>query len=144
MKSLGDFSGFAEHFDTLQILGTKKSKYLRKDNGPVLRLRRDLCRAFAQNKAGFSSDNRQSAKEFATVLNKAGFDAAGVKVKRTDVENGAKSRFEPNTTPPTNHVQAILNDLQIIYPSLDPTKILSVVVFDDALLMPALARPAPQ
>lgn len=136
IKSESDYAAFADHYDSLQALGTKKSKYLKKQQGPLNRLSRDLCRAFKQGEAGLvAAYQRLTANQFAKILNEA-----GLKVSRADVENGKRSAFQSSTTPPTAAVLEVLARLEEHLPELDRDCILSAPAQAGVLLMPALDR----
>jgi hypothetical protein len=143
MKTAADFIAIAEHLDSLQALGTKKAKYMKRDNAPIARLRRDLCRAFKHGQAGLDAYQNLSAQEFADTLNKAGMNDFGTVVKRADVENGRKTPFAPNTTPATARVIAVLNALEQVFPLLDRAVLLAAPAQDGVQLLPALGRADP-
>lgn len=143
MKKLEDFVAFAAHFDALQALGTKKSKYLRKENAPLFRLRRDICRAFKNGKAGFEQNSSTPNRQFADLLNEAGMEKFGAKVRPADVENGGRALFEPHSTPPTSQVLTVLRRLKQKFSNLDETEILAVPAQEGAQLMAALHQACP-
>jgi hypothetical protein len=118
LKNLDNFAEFADYFDMVSSLTPGKQAYLRKVNGDLNRLKRDLCRAFKRGLAGFADHQHLTAKEFAEELNAAGFREAGVEVKVTDVTNAAKPNapFKPNETPPTRAVRKIIAVLKDRFP----------------------------
>lgn len=125
LKSLDDFADFAGFFDTMEQLGPQFGRYIRKVNGPLLRLRRDLCRAFKHGKAGLDRYQDLTAQQFADTLNDSGMDGFGVRTRRSDVENGRKSEFQPYTTPPTAQVLEVLQQLKERLPSLEASALLA-------------------
>src|SRR6185312_3976523 len=139
-KTVEDFRRFAEHFDSLQALGTKNAKWMREKNGDVERLKRDLCRAFKKGKAGLERHRNLSASQFVKTLNQAGFEDLGIGVNRWDVENNAKSEFTPNTTPPTAAVLNILSRIETFLPGIEQEELLSRPAQQGVQLMPALTR----
>lgn len=141
IKRMDDYIAYAEYFDTLLALGTKKSAYLKNADGPAKRLARDLCRAFKHGHAGLDSYQYLTANEFAEILNDAGLRK--LPVKRATVENGKRSDFEPESTPPTCEVLNILDRLQQALPQFDRSAILAAPAQEGVLLMPAVGRPCP-
>ena len=61
-------------------------------------------------------------------------------VKRADVENGAKSVFEPNSTPSTSDVLGVITKLERGLPGFDRTAILAPALQEGTELTPALTR----
>ena len=140
MKTAEDFRAFAEHYDSLQALGTKNAKWMREKNGDLHRLKRDLCRAFKKGKAGLDRHRTLTAGQFSKILNQVGFEDLGIGVNRWDVENNAKSEFTPNTSPPTAAVLTILERLETLLPGIDQGELLSRPAQDGVQLTPALTR----
>lgn len=144
IKTKSDYIDFADHYDSLQALGTKKARYLRKNKGPLKRLVRDLCRAFKQGEAGLENAYLMlTAREFAQILNDAGLRDFGINVTRSDVENGKRSAFQPAATPPTAEVLSILARLEALLPGLDRTALLSSPAQRGVQLLPAVDRRCP-
>lgn len=125
LKTVEDFAEFAGFFDMMEQLGPQFGKYLRKINGPLNRLRRDLCRAFKQGQAGLARHQDLTAQQFADTLNRSGMEAMGVRTKRSDVENGLNSPFIEKATPPTAQAMAIVAALESELPGLDRSALLA-------------------
>jgi hypothetical protein len=127
MKTADDYRDFAETYDSLKALGTHNAKYLKKKNASLKRLQRDLCRAFKEGAAGMNEIAvAMTARQFAELLNNCGLAKRGVKTVRSNVENGAKKAFSPNTTPTTKEVLEVLGKLKEAIPALDIGSILAV------------------
>ena len=118
IKKLADFNDFADYIEC-RALAPDKSKYLRKKNPDVHRLRQMLCEAWHQSKAGLSKSKDMTANQFAEILVNL-----GIPCKRTDVENGKKKSFEPNSCPPTENVKLLLKELKKHFPKLQESKFL--------------------
>jgi hypothetical protein len=138
IKTVQDYQKFAEYFDTRNSLSKKAQAYLRKKNGDLLRLKRDLCRAFKQGEAGLDSyTNKMTANEFVSLLNDVGFGKYGIKCKRLDVENAGRASFQRWTTPKTERVLEVIYRVKESLPFLDVDEFLSIPS-EDILLLPSL------
>jgi hypothetical protein len=118
VKTVEDFDTFADYLEC-RALSPEKSKYLRKNSPDIHRLRQALCSAWQHSEAGLVKTNKMTAREFATTL-----ESIGIPCKRTDVENGKKKPFEPNTCPPTRQTIDLLNKVKLTFPKLKATKLL--------------------
>jgi ribulose bisphosphate carboxylase small subunit len=143
MKTVSDYQALAELHDALKALGAKNARYMKGDNGALRRLKRDLCCAFKQGKAGFVHYESVSASNFAALLNIAGFFQLGLEVKRADVEYGAKAAFSENATPTTPDVLLILANIKKVFPHLDQSALLAAPLQDGTQLLPALKEACP-
>jgi hypothetical protein len=120
LKHLADFDQFATYVETRAALPREVSRYLKKIDPDLKRLRQMLCSAWHEGNAGFNSKDKQmSARDFAMVL-----DSLGVRCKKTDVENAKKRLFVPKFCPPTLAVKSALSKLAKIFTSLDPNQFL--------------------
>ena len=139
LKTTDDFSEFAVFFDMMKSLPDGSKKYLRRsDKTGLQRLQRDLCRAFKHGKAGFPELSQLSARQFSEILNATSMTAHGVITEVSDVENGKRTKFTANTTPPTPEVSRALRELRVHFPSLETTSIVGTTAPDQVLLADAL------
>lgn len=111
LKTVEDFEGFGRHLLSKTSLSRADSRYLKKLNPDISRLRQSLCSAWHISAAGLIKGG--SASDFAAVLK-----AAGIPCKVTDVENGKKKPFEPHRSPETPPVVDALKLLQLAIPGL--------------------------
>lgn len=119
LKSVEDFDAFADYVEA-HTLSQEKSKYLKRSNPDINRLRQALCCAWQQRAGGvLKGDDGATASQFAAILS-----AHGVPCKRTDVENGKKKTFEPHSVPATTRVKSILEELKGVFPYLKPDEFL--------------------
>jgi hypothetical protein len=125
LKTVDDYAEFAGFFDSMQQIGPQFGRYLRKVDGPLKRLRRDLCRAFKHGAAGLDRHQEITAQHFADILNRSGMETAGVLTRRADVENGRKVLFRPRTTPPTQQVLNVLSAVERELPGLRSADVLA-------------------
>jgi hypothetical protein len=118
LKSLADLKSFLLYLETNIDHEKQVTKYMRKADGDLARVRRDLCIAFKKFQAGFdvaTSSRRVANGEFAKIL-----VACGIPCKTTDVENGRKTEFKPHQTFRTDRVIAALEILKKDhFPSLE-------------------------
>ena len=127
IKNIENFKEFAEFYDTRNSLPFKKQKYLRLDNnGDIKRLKRDLCRAFVHGYAGLDNYSDLTANEFMVILKESGFAKLQIACQRAEVERSKRFDFEPNSTPPTNKVLEIINEVRSFLPLLDIDMILNM------------------
>ena len=113
IRTLEEFNTFADYIEC-RAIDPEAARYLKKDNPDINRLKILLCSAWQQSKAGLTKGVPKTANEFAEILK-----SHGISCKRTDVENGRKREFEPNSCPPTEAAKNLLNDLKAEFPSLD-------------------------
>jgi hypothetical protein len=118
IKTVSDFDGFADHVQ-VRGLDPEKTKYLRKEQPDISRLRQLVCQAWHQGEAGLIRDKSVSASSFALILVES-----GIPCSRSDVENGKKFVFQSNTCPPTGKVKVALTKLKARFPSLKEGKFL--------------------
>lgn len=111
IKNLSDYDYFAEFVSNKLSVGGVSQKYLRKKDGDLERLKRDLITAWRFKKCGThylndqclpvihkGTDYKLKAQEFAGLLN----NVIGIPCKKTDVDNGIKRKtFTPNQVPNT-------------------------------------------
>ncbi|RDJ17247.1 hypothetical protein B5K05_04015 [Rhizobium phaseoli] len=118
LKTLSDFRDFDTFQITQKIPGDKASLYIRKKDGDLQRLKRDLCRAFQHQQAGFDmvrSKNKVTQGSFRDAMHDA-----GIPCKITDIENAKRKEFHPYQTPDTERVRQALETLKNDYfPELD-------------------------
>jgi hypothetical protein len=118
LKVIEDYIDFAEFFDMMKALPACDQKYMRQSKGSLMRLKRDICRAFKHGDAGLASYRHLKAAEFAKILNESGMLQRGVEVKVSDVENGKREAFTPNTTPNDGPARKVLSLLKQRLPEL--------------------------
>lgn len=134
IRTLEDFQSFAEYMDRTRSLSDEAKTYLRKnDNDGLQRLRRDLCRAFKNSKAGFEFYGYISNKEFAEILNESGLKDSRGYVKISDVENGKRAAFQRNATVPTQQVLKVMQVLRSTFPMLRQDEFLGALPPDAAV-----------
>ncbi|MBY2914149.1 DNA polymerase [Rhizobium leguminosarum] len=118
LKTVADFRNFDTFQTALRIPGEKAALYLKKVDGDLQRLKRDLCRAFQHQQAGFDlmrSKNKVTHGDFRNALNQA-----GIPCKITDIENAKRKEFHPHQTPDMERVRQALETLKNDYfPELD-------------------------
>ena len=129
LKTVKDLEAFASFHESSLSIGGDSSKYLRKDQGDLKRLRQELLIAWKLRKAGthelkphaFGRTNifpthKLKAKELAEILN----DEVGVPCSKTDVDNAAKKFvFTPHRVPNTQQVRIKLGLLKrSLFPKL--------------------------
>ena len=124
LKSFSDFDKFQLYVETNIDQERDMVKYMRKTDGDLHRVRRDLCIAFKKLQAGFdlvTRNRRITHIEFSEAL-----VACGIPCKTTDVENGKKSEFKPHQTFRTERVVEALDALKVEYfPELEIDLILT-------------------
>ena len=130
IKSQSDYDGFAEFVSNKLSVGGVSQKYLRKKDGDLERLKRDLITAWRFKKCGThylnsqcldtiqkGSDYKLKAHEFADLLS----NVIGIPCKKVDVDNGIKRKtFTPNqvpSTPRTHEKLRLAKDL--VFPLLE-------------------------
>lgn len=139
LKTVDVFRDFAEYFEMMKSLPNESKRYFRRDdNAGLQRLRRDLCRAFKHSMAGFPMTAPCSAQTFASILNSTSMSKYGVTTRDSDVENGKRSAFKSNCTPPTKEVLAVIRELQVHFPELDQSALVGSIAPNHVMLSPAL------
>jgi hypothetical protein len=133
LKTVEDLDAFASFHESSLSTEGDASKYLRKDQGDLKRLRQELLIAWKLRKAGthelkphaFNRTNifptyKLKAKELAEILN----DEAGIPCTKTDVDNAAKKTvFAPHRVPNTQDVRTKLMRLKRdLFPRLEITE----------------------
>lgn len=114
LKTVEDYRAFAISVLSRSSLEGGGSRYLRKTDPDLKRLRQSLCAAWRNSKAGLSkTDGCRTADQFAQLLT-----TAGIPCKRTDIEN-ARSAFKPKNCPKTPAVLTALTTLQATFPLLE-------------------------
>ncbi len=122
LKTVEDLEAFATFHESSLSTEGDASKYLRKDQGDLKRLRQELLIALKLRKAGthelkphaFGRKNifptyKLKAKDLADILN----DEAGIPCTKTDVDNAAKKTvFTPHRVPNTQEVRIKLGVLK--------------------------------
>jgi hypothetical protein len=136
LKAVDDLEAFASFHESSLSTQSDASKYLRKDQGDLKRLRQELLIAWKLRKAGthelkphaFGRTNifptyKLKAKEIAEILN----DEIGVPCTKTDVDNAAKKTvFAPQRVPNTQEVRMKLARLRLdLFPRLEVTDFIS-------------------
>jgi hypothetical protein len=136
LKIVDDLDAFASFHESSLSTEGDASKYLRKDQGDLKRLRQELLIAWKLRKAGthdmkphaFGRKNifptyRLKAKELAEILN----DEAGIPCTKTDVDNAAKKTvFTPHRVPNTQEVRIKLGLLKRnLFPKLEITEFIA-------------------
>lgn len=106
LKTLRDYRDFQTYQVTKSIVGERVSKYLRRENGDLQRLKTDLCRAFRRSQAGFDVELGKRRITHGTFKN--ALNSCGIPCEVTDVENARKKEFQPHFTPGTERVKAAL------------------------------------
>lgn len=137
IKTIEDYRQLAVHVLSKSALDRDGSRYLKRTDPDLKRLRQMLCIAFHKSEAGLI--DRKAAKtadQFAEILT-----SAGVACKRTDVENGKKKAFVPHRCPSTPAVITALNKLKQTFPELEIETIVASGAGMD--LMKALDQPIP-
>jgi hypothetical protein len=122
-KTVEDYREFAIYVFSQSSLTKAQSRYLKKKNPDLSRLRQSLCAAWQKSQAGLSKYRHgKSAQAFAFSL----IDA-GIPCKVTDIEN-ARKPFSPNNCPASPEVITALEKLQVAYPTLKVEEFLSTGV----------------
>lgn len=130
LKTVEDLEAFASFHESSLSTEGDASRYLRKDQGDLKRLRQELLIAWKLRKAGthelklhaFDKTNifstyKLKAKELAEILS----DEAGIPCTKTDVDNAAKkTAFTPHRVPNTQEVRIKLSLLKRnLFPKLE-------------------------
>ena len=133
LKTVEDLEAFASYHESSLSTEGDASKYLRKDQGDLKRLRQELLIAWKLRKAGthqlkphaFGRTNifptyKLKAKELAAILN----DDIGIPCTKTDVDNAAKKIvFVPHRVPNTQDVRTkLIRIKRDLFPHLELTE----------------------
>ena len=136
LKTVEDLEAFASFHESSLSTEGDASKYLRKDQGDLKRLRQELLIAWKLRKAGthdlkphaFGRKNifptyRLKAKEISEILN----DEIGVPCTKTDVDNAAKKPvFTPHRVPSTQDVRRkLIRIKRDLFPKLEIAEFIS-------------------
>jgi hypothetical protein len=122
MKTLNDYKQFGVYVLSQSSLGKNDSRYLKKKDPDIKRLRQLLGSAWKHSKAGFKYGQHQITNdEFAYILSEA-----GIECKRSDVENDGRKSFVIQRCPPTPAVYAALQKLSRQFPNLEFDAFISV------------------
>jgi hypothetical protein len=136
LKTVEDLEAFASFHESSLSTEGDASKYLRKDQGDLKRLRQELLIAWKLRKAGthqlkphaFGRTNifptyKLKAKELAAILN----DDLGIPCTKTDVDNAAKKTvFVPHRVPNTQDVRTkLIRIKRDLFPRLEITELVS-------------------
>ena len=142
LKTIDDYQLFNEYFEARMAMDNEDvGKWLKKVNGPLKRLRRDIVRAYKFQKGGLRSHyvnplgmkpingkqdfptRKLKAKELSEILS----EVLEIEVKEVDVTNDRKSKvFVPNQVPRTPKVIEKLYQLQSkVFPQLNPKEFLT-------------------
>jgi hypothetical protein len=136
LKTVGDYRAFAISVMSQSSLENGGSRYLKKTDPDLKRLRQSLCAAWRNSEAGLSKKvDRMTADKFAETLT-----AVGISCKRSDVEN-ARSGFKAKNCPKTPAVLIALTKLLVVFPRME---IDTLVTSNDGIdIIAALDRPNP-
>lgn len=113
LKSLSEYQQFDTYVRT-QRMPKDINTYIRKDNGDIARLRRDLTRAFKHQQAGFASIIERMGKitheRFCSILQEF-----GIKCRVSDLDNAKRAQFSPHEVVDTPRVTQALKGLKDTY-----------------------------
>lgn len=129
-KSLGCIMSTDDYVNFALRIALKMSdgdaRYVHAENPDIKLLRKVLCSARHHCEAGLNKDtDGLSASQFAAKL-----CAAGVPCKRTDVENGKKRSFTPNSVTASGPVLTALVVLERELPALRTSELLTTTKLD--------------
>ncbi len=128
LKSVSDYSRLADYFDTRLPLSVEDQKYLSNSEfADLVRLRRDLCRAFKQKAFGLVKEG-MTAQQFCDLLLDRGLRKYGVDcvIAQVQNQNPGRAKIKPHTTPKTRRVVEIIESLKPEFTGFEPDKILAV------------------
>nr|WP_276589192.1 MULTISPECIES: DNA polymerase [unclassified Sphingomonas] len=136
LKTADDYRAFAVSVLSQSSLKDGGSKYLKKTDPDLKRLRQSLCGAWRNSKAGLTKGvDCKTAQQFADKL-----CAGGISCKLSDVEN-ARTGFKPENCPKTPAVLIALNRLIEVFPTLE---IDTLVTSNDGIdILDALSKSNP-
>lgn len=119
LKSVPDLTAFLGYLETNRLSNTSSQTYMRKSgDGDLLRLRRDVTRAFRHQQAGFEVILARMGKIRHKTLCEI-LEGVGIPCTVTDIDN-ARADFIPYKTPATDRVVAALKGLKDgPFPELD-------------------------
>lgn len=120
LKSVPDLSSFLDYLETNRKSNPSTQTYMRKsENADLLRLRRDITRAFRHQQAGFDAILLRTGKIRHKTLVEI-LEGAEIPCSVDDVENAKRSDFIPYKTPATVRVVSALHLLKHDhFPELD-------------------------
>lgn len=125
LKTLSNLEVFLRFIETRKHPDDVVKRYLRKEDGDLHRLRRDLCRAFVKHKAGFDIERGARElryKDFAQML-----VDNGIPCLISDIDNAKRAEFIEKTTPPTERAKEAINSLKRdCFPHLEIDRILAI------------------
>ena len=141
LKTISDYDKFAEYVDNILSSETIEQRHLKKENGDIVRLRRDLISSWRHSQGGttkiyphcFGEKTRTGKpvfptyklmnEQFARILN----DGCDIPCSKGDVDNGIKIKeFTPNQVPNTERTREKLDFLKrCLFPELRIDEFLS-------------------
>jgi hypothetical protein len=141
LKTISDYDKFAEYVDNILSSETIEQRHLKKVNGDIIRLRRDLISSWRHSQGGttkiyphcFGEKTRKGKpvfptyklmnEQFARILN----DGCGIPCSKGDVDNGIKIKeFTPNQVPNTERTRERLDFIKrCLFPELRVEEFLS-------------------
>lgn len=102
LKTVADLEKFKNYLATNIDADKEVTRYMRREQGGLSRLKRDLTRAFVKHQAGFDkirTDRTITYKEFCAALNDCGIPCAV-----SDLDNAKRNEFKAHQTPKTSDV----------------------------------------
>ncbi len=115
LKTIDDFNEFSDLVRSKLGVDRGNSRYMRKKDPDILRLRQQLCAAWKRSEAGLVCDTAlYSAAQFASLLSDA-----GVPAQKHHIQNAKKGQFIPHSVPKTTAVMEALSKLKVELPSLE-------------------------
>jgi hypothetical protein len=129
LKTKQNFEDFSQYVESKLSLDPEAARYLKKENGDIIRLRRELITAWRNQKSGthelqhgmlgnknIFKNKKLKAQDFANLLN----DVCGIPCEKSDVDNGIKVKiFKKHQTPNTDEVQSKLMKVKsLVFPKL--------------------------
>jgi DNA polymerase type B, organellar and viral len=131
LKSISDFEKFADFAETRLLLDPDSRRYLKREDGDLMRLRQMICSAWKHGKAGMSEFFYPlTSNEFSETL-----QACGIKCSKADVENGRKKEFYAQRAPKTRRVLLALEKLVEHFPTLDAKEMLYSMEGEDSVIL---------
>ncbi len=117
LKLTEDFLIFEKLRTAKGSLPSAKSKYIRKQDGAIGRLKQDITRAYQQRLAGFDAIRIKYKLKHGIFMES--LNACGIPCKISDIDNGKKAAFETNNSPDTDDViEALLKLKSDFYPEI--------------------------
>jgi len=136
LKTISDYKAFSSYVTSSLSLNDSAKKYLKKKDGDIQRLRRDLITAWRHRKAGthelvehcFGIEKifpkyKLRAHEFAEIMDVH----IGLPCSKMDVDNGIKIKtFLPHQVPSTDRTKNLLSEIKLhVFPHLEIDQFLS-------------------